>query len=399
MPLLTSMLILIVLARLLGKIFERYNQPAIVGEMLAGVLLGPSVLNLIQPNAALSGIAEFAVFLVVLSAGLEMNLKDILFTLRGRGIVIALLGFLLPFAGGVSLAILFEMDVMRTVFLGLCVSITALPVAVRILQNFNLLNTDIARHAVATAIFNDVVALLVLGIVLNLPEQPSFQAVAVSIARTSWKLLLLGAFILSFNWFLQKMIRRGIRLERFSEKIVDFLGTEAMFGILVLFVLVFGSVSEALGFHFVIGAFFGALLIERNFFLAARYDELNHTLSSITGGFLAPVFFAYLGLEFNIAVLKSTTFITLLLAISVGSKIVAGWLGGWLIRLPTVHSLGIGIILNGRGVMELVIASIAYERGFIGQGLFSTLVFMGVVTTMITPLMFRKWVIPRLHAS
>jgi Kef-type K+ transport system membrane component KefB len=397
MPLLTSLLILIVVARLLGQIFQRFGQPSIVGEMLAGVLLGPSILDLIHPNTALSSISEFAVFLVVLSAGLEMNFKDIFNALFSKGIVIAVLGFVLPLAAGLMVGAVFQLDVMRTVFLGLCVSITALPVTVRILQSFNLLNSDIARYSVATAIFNDVVALLVLGVILNLPAQPSLGVIAVSIVSTSWKLIALGGFILGFNWQLERMIKRGIHIEKISEKLVDLVGNEALFGILVLFVLVFGSISEALGFHFVIGAFFGALLIDRKFFLASRYHELDLTLRSITEGFLGPVFFAYLGLEFNLEALRPVGFVLIVLIVSIVSKIAAGWLGGWLIRLPPPHPLGIGIILNGRGVMELVIASIAYERGFINQGLFSTLVLMGVVTTMMTPLMFRKWIMPRLE--
>ncbi|MCM2277201.1 MAG: cation:proton antiporter [Oligoflexia bacterium] len=396
MPLLTSLLLLIVVARLFGQLFHKFNQPAIVGEMLAGVLLGPSMLDAIQPSPALAGISELAVFLVVLSAGLEMKFKDVVDALRGRGFLIAVLGFVIPLFAGMLVGIVFGLDVMRTVFLGLCISITALPVAVRILQSFKLLDSDIARYSVATAIFNDVAALLALGVILNLPAQRSFQGVAVSILTTSSKLVVLGAFILGFNWILEKMVEKGIHVERIPEKLVQWLGNEALFGILVVFVLVFGSVSELLGFHFVIGAFFGSLLIDRKFFLVSRFHELERTLGSVTGGFLAPVFFAYLGLEFDVEAMQSAGFVLVVLVVSIGSKIYAGWLGGRLLRLPPERALGIGIILNGRGVMELVVASIAYERGFIGQGLFSTLVLMGVVTTLITPLLFRKWVLPRL---
>jgi Kef-type K+ transport system membrane component KefB len=337
--------------------------------------------------------------LIVLSAGLEMNFRDVMDSLRGKGIVIAILGFVIPLTGGVLVGIAFELDVMRTVFLGLCISITALPVTVSILQSFNLLNSDIARYSVATAIFNDIVALMALGIILNLPEQKSLQAVGFSILNASWKLVVLCIFILGFNWVIQKVIEKGVHIERLSEKLVGLIGNEALFGILLLFVLVFGSVSAALGFHFVIGAFFGALLIDRKFFLASRYHELDLTLRSITGGFLAPVFFAYLGLEFNISIIESFWFVCVVLAVSIGTKILAGWLGGRLIRLSPTQSLGIGIILNGRGVMELVIASIAYDRGFIGQGMFSILVLMGVVTTMITPFMFRIWIMPKLETK
>ncbi|MDP8568375.1 cation:proton antiporter [Methylophilus aquaticus] len=396
MPLLTSLLILIVIARLFGQIFRRFKQPAIIGEMLAGVVLGPSLLNFITPSPALSGISEFAVFLIVLSAGLEMNFKEVIDSMRGKGVVIALLGFILPLTGGILVGATFGMDVTRTVFLGLCVSITALPVTVSILQSFKLLGSDIARYSVATAIFNDIAALLALGVILNLPEQKSLQAVGISIFHASWKLVLLCALILGFNMLLQKLIEMGVHIERLSEKLVDIIGNEALFGILLLFVLIFGSVSAALGFHFIIGAFFGALLIDRTFFLASRYNELELTLSSITGGFLAPVFFATLGLEFKVEIIDSFWFVAVVLVVSIATKVLAGWLGGRLIGLPKSHALGIGFILNGRGVMELVIASIAYERGFIGQDLFSVLIIMGVVTTMITPFMFRKWIMPTL---
>lgn len=396
MPLLTSLLILIVTARLLGQVFSRFNQPAIIGEMLAGVLLGPSLLNLITPSPALSGLSEFAVFLIVLSAGLEMNFKEVIDSMRGKGAVIALLGFLLPLTGGILVGVGFGLDVSRTVFLGLCVSITALPVTVSILQSFKLLDSTIARYSVATAIFNDIAALLVLGVILNLPEQKSYQAVASATFNASWKLILLMTLIVSISVLIKQVVQRGIHIDQLSEKLVALIGNEALFGLLLLLVLVFGSVSAALGFHFIIGAFFGALLIDRTFFSPERYKELELTLGSITGGFLAPVFFAYLGLEFKIQVIDSLWFVAVVLVVSIVTKILAGWLGGRLIGLSKSDALGIGFILNGRGVMELVIASIAYERGFIGQDLFSVLVLMGVVTTLITPLMFRKWVMPKL---
>lgn len=396
MPFLTALLILIVTARLLGQLFSRINQPAIIGEMLAGVILGPSLFNLISPTPALSGISEFAVFLIVLSAGLEMNFKEVIDSMRGKGVVIALLGFLLPLSGGILVGVGFGLDVSRTIFLGLCVSITALPVTISILQSFKLLDSNIARYSIATAIFNDIAALLVLGVILNLPEQKSYQAVGSAIFHASWKLILLIVLILAVSLLIKKAIEKGIHIDQLSEKLVHFIGNEALFGLLLLLVLVFGSVSTALGFHFVIGAFFGALLIDRTFFLPSRYKELELTLSSITGGFLAPVFFAYLGLEFKVQVIDSFWFVAVVLAVSIATKILAGWLGGRLIGLSKSDALGIGFILNGRGVMELVIASIAYERGFIGQDLFSVLVLMGVITTLITPLMFRKWILPQL---
>lgn len=391
MSLLTSLLLLIVVARLLGRLLVRLGQPALVGEILAGLLLGPSLLGLIESGPALAAISELAVFLVVLSAGLEMNFQDVLGVLRkGRGMFVALLGFALPFAGGIALGILFELDVMRTVFLGLCVSITALPVAVRMLDSFGLLGTEIANYSVATAIVNDLLALLILGVILDLPAEGTYQGLFSSILITGGKLILLAVFVIGFSLFLEWADRRASALSTWPEKLVAWLGPEALFGVVVAFVLVFGAISEVLGFHFVIGAFFGALLIDKKYFLASRYSELERTLASVTGGFLAPVFFASLGLEFKILEMQSWQFVVSVLLVSIITKLVAGWVGGRFVGMSNADSWGLGVILNGRGVMELVVAGIAYQRGFIGSGLFSTLVLMGVVTTLLTPLLFER---------
>ena len=377
----------------------RFQQPAIVGEMLAGVLLGPSVFAVVHASEALSGISELAVFLVVLSAGLEMKFADVVEAFKGKGIIIGLLGFVIPLAAGMLTGWMFGLDVNRSVFLGLCIAITALPVAVGILQSFNLLNSDIAKYSIATAVLNDVLALMIMGVILGLPEQRSFDAVAISVLVILWKLLVLGAVIVSLNWLLEKVYDWGFHVERIPERLVQWLGNDALFGIVVVFVLAFGTVSEQLGFHFVIGAFFGALLIDRKFFVAERYHVLDSTLRSVSDGFLAPIFFLYLGLEFNATEIPSIWFAVIVLIVSMVTKVVAGWVGSRMIKLPPVKALGIGIILNGRGVMELVIASIAYERGLIDQGLFSTLVLMGVITTLITPILFRKYVLPKLDSS
>lgn len=396
MPLVSSLLLLIIAARVFGRIATRFKQPAIVGEMFAGVLIGPSVFDLVHASEALSGISELAIFLIVLSAGLEMNFADVVEAFKGKGVIIALLGFVVPLAAGMTVGMAFGLDVNRTVFLGLCIAITALPVAIGILQSFNLLNSTIAKYSIATAVLNDVLALMIMGVILSLPEQRSFDMIALSVFSTLSKLVLLGAVIVGFNWILEKLVAWGVHVERFPELLVRWLGGDALFGILVVFVLAFGTASEQLGFHFVIGAFFGALLIDRKFFLAERYHVLDSTLKSVSDGFLAPVFFVYLGLEFNASQIPSLLFLSVVIVVSVVTKIAAGWLGGRIIKLNKLDSLGVGIILNGRGVMELVIASIAYERGLIEQGLFSTLVIMGVATTMITPLLFRRFVYTKL---
>lgn len=390
MSLLSSLLVLLIAARLCGRLFARYKQPEVVGEILAGILLGPALLGIVAPTPAMSGIAELAVFLVILSAGLEMRFADVVGAMRGRGLVLAVLSFVLPFASGVAIGAAYELDAMRKIFLGLCIAITALPVAVKILDGLGLLDTPIARYAIATAILNDLAALLLLGVILTLPPQPTLLAVGTSLLVGGAKLLALAAIVIGLNRAVLGLEARGVAIQELPERLVRNLGPEALFGLVVLFVLAFGSVSEVLGFHFVIGTFFGALLLDKRFFRPARYDDLTRTLGSVTGGLLAPVFFAYLGLKFELTSLKDLGFVAVVLGISVLTKLASGWIGGRLAGMSHREAAGLGCMLNGRGVMELVVASIAYEKGFIGPGIFSTLVLMGIVTTMLAPALFAR---------
>jgi Kef-type K+ transport system membrane component KefB len=390
MSLLSSLLLLIVVARLFGRLFARYNQPELIGEILAGVLLGPAILGLIEPNKALAGVTELAVFLIILNAGLEMRFSDIVGAMKGRGLMLAAISFFIPFGGGVLVAAAFGQDIMRMIFLGLCISITALPVAVKLMDSLGILHTPIARFSLATAVVNDVAALFILGIVLNLPETLTLGDASAAVGIATLKLIAMGMVVLGLNHLLNWLEKRNINVQALPESMIKVFGPEALFGIVIVFVLVFGTISEALGFHFVIGAFFGALFLDKKHFIASRYKDLQGTLGSITNGFLGPIFFAYLGLELQLVSLSEWEFPFIVIVVSIVTKLFAGWLGGLMVGMEHRESLGLGAVLNGRGVMELVVAGIAYQNGFIGPTMFSTLVLMGIVTTFLTPIFFKQ---------
>jgi len=390
MSLLSSLLLLIVVARLFGRLFARYNQPELIGEILAGVLLGPAILGLIEPNKALAGVTELAVFLIILNAGLEMRFSDIVSAMKGRGLMLAAISFFIPFGGGVLVAAAFGQDIMRMIFLGLCISITALPVAVKLMDSLGILHTPIAKFSLATAVVNDVAALFILGIVLNLPETLTLGDASVAVGIATLKLMAMGLVVVGLNQLLNWLEKRNVNVQALPESMIKVFGPEALFGIVIVFVLVFGTISEALGFHFVIGAFFGALFLDKKHFIASRYKDLQGTLGSITNGFLGPIFFAYLGLELQLISLTEWNFPLVVILVSIVTKLFAGWLGGLMVGMDHRESLGLGAVLNGRGVMELVVAGIAYQNGFIGPTMFSTLVLMGIVTTFLTPIFFKQ---------
>lgn len=389
MNLFTDLLMLIVVARILGHIMTRLRQPALIGELAAGILLGPSVLDAVHMSEPLAGIAGLAIFFIVLSAGMEMNFGDVVSAARGKGLLIAAFSFLMPLVAGIIIGLAAGLPPTRTVVLALCISITALPVAVRILEGFNMLHSKIARYAIASSVINDLAALLLLGLLFNMPWNEGVGAAAVATLISGAKLLAFIAIIIAAEQLLRAMSRGTKTSSRFSERFANWFGTEALFGLVVLFVLSFAAISETFGFHSVIGAFFGGLLISREMFVVARYKQIEQTLNSVSRGFLAPIFFATLGLEFSIQGMPSAWFVGAILAASIAFKILAGWFGGRMAGLTRAESLGLGFILNGRGVMELVVAKIALESAFIDIDLFSALLLVGIVTTLITPILFR----------
>jgi Kef-type K+ transport system membrane component KefB len=358
--------------------------------MAAGLILGPAVFGWVRANEALKAISDLAVFLIVLSAGLEMSLSDIRSALRGRGFGVALISFVLPLASGALLGAAFKLDVMRSVFLGLTMSITALPVAIRILEGFGILHSEVGRLSMGSAVLSDLAALLILGVILTLPEQRSYAALASAVCWTTGKLILLAVAVLLDERGLEELPKRRVHVERIPERIIEVFGNEALLGIVILFVLVFSSVSETLGFHAVVGSFFGALLIKKKFFLVSRYDELEKTIASVGSGFLSPIFFAYLGLEVEPSSMRSLAFVLAVTVVAILSKVVSGVFGGRFAGLSRNDSLRLGIILNGRGVMGLVVASIAFERKFIGPAMYSTLTLMSIVTTVLAPILYRQ---------
>lgn len=191
LPLFTNLLILLVVSRLFGEVFERMRQLAMIGEILAGILLGPSVLDIIHRTEAIQVISELGIFLLVIIAGLEINIDDILKSLKGKNIIISLMAFFLPIASGLAVGYFFGLDAMTTTFIGLCVAITALPVSIRILMDLGMIHSDVGQKIITVAIFDDILALTILGVLLNIKDTDmSFWAItkAASISVVSFLL-------------------------------------------------------------------------------------------------------------------------------------------------------------------------------------------------------------------
>ena len=385
MPFIEAILLLLVTARIAGEVAERLGQPAMIGEILAGVILGPSVLGLIQVTPELKAIADIGVFLLVLLAGMEIDVHDVLAAVRGRGIWIGLLGFCVPLLLGVGVGLIFSIE--RSIFLGLCIAITALPVSVRILMDLGWLQTRLGQRIVSAAVFNDVLSLLILGVLLDTQDVELGSA---EFFRHTLFVLLKATLFMACVVGVSQLVRYStghLPLSRiWLGRLLQILkGKETVFAVTLLFVLVFAGVSDAIGLHFVVGAFFGSMLLNRALLGTSNFQSVERTASSVTMGFLGPIFFAVIGLEFHAATLTNWPLVAAVLLAASGGKLLGGYWGGRLAGHPSIESWALGMGLNGRGVMELVIASIARENGFIDGQLFAILVLMGTLTTVATP--------------
>lgn len=392
LPFFASLLLLLAVARFFGEIMERMKQPAMIGEILAGIMLGPSVFNFIHRTEELKVISELGIFLLIIIAGLEINIEGILKSMKGRNLIISLSAFFIPFLSGITVGYYFGLDEMATIFVGLCIAITALPVSIRILMDFGKLNTTLGQKIISIAIFDDILALTILGVILDLSN---VEMTFINISKTILFTLLKLIFFVILVVFSYKQIKRFSQKENFIQNKLDAVlsllrGKESLFAIFFVFILIFATITESIGLHFIIGAFFASMLISKELVGEKHLTSIHNTTNGMTIGFLAPIFFAGIGLEFQFSAIENYGLLLLIVVVSFSSKIVGGYLGSRIAKLEHKLALAIGIGLNGRGIMELVIANIAYKAGVISLEIFSMLVIMGVFTTLCTPFLLRK---------
>ena len=392
LPFFTNLLILLVVAKVFGEIFERFKQPAMIGEIIAGIIVGPSLLNIVHRTEDIKVISELGIFLLVIIAGLEINLDDILKSLKGRNIIISLMAFFVPILSGIAVGYYFDKDIMTTVFIGLCVAITALPVSIRILMDLGKINSYIGQKIISVAIFDDVIALTILGLILNINDSEMTLSNVVKNASISLlKLTIFVVILFAAYYLIKKLSNRENYFERQLNKLLLLLkGKESLYAIFFVFVLTFSTITESLGLHFIIGAFFAAMLISENLVGKKHLESFHKTTNGLAMGFLAPIFFAGIGLEFNVTSIQNIGLLLTVIAVSYFSKIFGGYFGARMAGLDSKNSLTLGIGLNARGIMELVIANIAYKAGLINAEVFSILVIMGVLTTLSTPIMLKR---------
>ncbi|HEY6644552.1 cation:proton antiporter [Povalibacter sp.] len=381
----TSLFLLLGSAHVLGALGRRLGLPALAGHMVAGILIGPSLLGWITPDASLVAVADIAVFFVVLAAGLEMRLQHVTDVLRGRGAVSLFAGFILPVCVGGAIALAFGLAPIPATVVALCIAVTALPVALQILSAFDMLGTRIAHVTVSGALLSDVLVFLILGVLIELSTgtvRPPAAAVGIAFLKLGGLVLAIAAAHFAC---VHVMKRRAAATTSSSDV------SPGNLAFVLLFVLGLGALSELLGFHFVIGSFFAAMMVTPELIGEHSFERLERTSELLTAGLFGPVFLAYQGLQFHLDTLGQPVMIAVLIVGAVAAKLFSGYLVGRMQHMSHHDAWGVGIVMNARGVVELVVASIAFRAALVDGEVFSMLLIVGMVTTVLTPLMLSAW--------
>ncbi|MEH2113994.1 cation:proton antiporter domain-containing protein [Nostoc sp.] len=396
---LVQLSLLLLVARGLGELMRRINLPPVVGELLAGVLLGPSLFGLLLPDLQaqifpksqeqsnlLSVISWLGVLFLLIVTGLETDLKLIL--RKGKtALLISLGGIIVPFITGFGLGWLLpdsfladpEKRLVFSLFIATAMSISAVPVIAKVLMDLNLIRRDIGQVTLAAGMTDDTIGWILLSVVSGLASSGKFDFGTIFHSVSAAILFLAIAFT----------IGRTI-VDQILRWVDDYVGgIAASISVVLILSLSAAALTHALGLEAALGAFVLGILAGQS----RRFsNEAGHTLEVFTAAFLAPIFFASAGLKVNLLTLlvpQTLIFGLIVLAVACVGKFTGAYIGSRVGGLSHWEGLAMGSGMNARGAMEIVVATIGLSLGVLNPQMYSIIVMVAIVTSLMAPPLLR----------
>jgi Kef-type K+ transport system membrane component KefB len=402
--LLSQLCIALVFARVFGEIFRRLRQPTVVGEIIGGILLGPTVMGhlfpstfqelfLSHPNATMSmdGIYFISVVMLLFISGMEIELPMV--WKNGKtATIISFTGMIIPLgigfatgwfgysflSGGAE-----ENKLVFSLFMGTAFAITALPVIAKILFDLNLLNSKIGSLIISCAMLTDFVGWNLFSVVLSMMPNTQHHFGQFTLWQTALITILFAIFVLTiFKFLLNRLI--GFVNKRFN-------GPGGSVSIAMALCFAAAIFTEYIGIHAVFGAFLMGIAFGESIHFAGKSKEIIH---QFVANIFAPLFFISIGLKVDFIGNFDLKIVLIILVISFITKILGGYLGGRLGGLRTNESLAIGFGINARGAMEIMLGLIALQAHLIDEKIFVALTLMAIITS-ITSGYFIKYFLKR----
>jgi Kef-type K+ transport system membrane component KefB len=371
-PFLLQLFLIFVWAKLSGEVLEQIRLPAVVGEILAGILVGPYAANLVRLDDAIYAIAQIGAIFLLFTIGLDTNPKELI-SVGATSLYVALAGMTLPFVLGFSYMIMRHDALHEAIFVAVAMVATSVGITARVLGDMHVLQTVPARIILGAAVFDDILGLVLLGVVMGL----------VSTTSTAWAQVIVTSveaigFALLMIFYAPRVVRRlEPGLERMSTQ-----NAPLILAIAICLGLSYAAVK--VGMAAMIGAFFAGLAF-------AEYSPRWNLLPRATAinEFLAPFFFFTMGARLNIGVFDRKLIVSAIIisALAFLSKLVG-------CGLPVLHSgwktaLKVGIGMTPRGEVGLIVALIGLQMNVVSQSAYALVVFMSGATTLIAPPILR----------
>jgi K+:H+ antiporter len=399
---LAEVVVLVVGARLGGEIAIRLGVAQVVGELVVGICLGPSLFGKLWPGAfealfpadplqrgLLDILSWIGVIFLVLLAGFETRLGIV--RRASKAVVSGWLGgFLLPFLLGFAFGWIIPSDLIGVgisrpvfaLFVATAMSISAIPVIARILMDLNLFRTRVGMVTISTAVADDTVGWIVLAIVSGLALEQQVEAGTVAVALIGTAIFLFLAFTVG-QWLVRRAFAGTGRLR----------SPFAQATLILVLAFAFGAITQAIHVHLVLGVFVAGILIARTSW-RIRDREMVESIRRVGLAFFIPFFFGYTGIKVDLTTLTGSTLLVAVAAVFVAclGKLVGGSLGARVGGLPKWEALAVGAGLNARGAMELVIAAIGLSIGILTLPMYTIIVLIAVITSLMAAPLVRSFV-------
>lgn len=382
-----ALLIVIIAAKVGGYISFRLRQPSVLGELLAGLILGPTVFDMLHAWPIFRGeghlaesltlMAEIGVILLMMLAGLELHLDELLKSGKVSAFA-GVLGVLVPFGMGYAAALLFDVPPAEALLIGLTLSATSVSISAQTLMELNVLRSKVGLGMLGAAVFDDILVILLLSIsflVLGGAAGGAF-VILITIGRM---ILYIVLAVIAGLYILPWLIRRAEQMP-VSQGLLSFV---------IVTVLFYAWSAEMLGgMATITGAFLVGLFLGRT----PYRERIESGIAAMAYAFFVPIFFVNIGLEVNMRSIGSgqgLMFALLITVVAILSKIIGSGIGARLAGFPWRPALQLGIGMVSRGEVGLIVASVALANGLLSVDNFSVVVFMVIVATLVTPPMLR----------
>jgi Kef-type K+ transport system membrane component KefB len=388
--LLLQVIVILLTARVVGALFRKIGQPTVVGEMVAGILLGPSLLGLLAPGAmnflflpssleTLRLLSQVGIIIFMFIVGMELNVQD----LRRKAhaaILVSHASIVVPFFLGATFSLLLYRPYVPdgisfssfSVFMAVAMSITAFPVLASIIKERGLSKSYLGTMAIACAAVDDVTAWCLLAVVVASVKAEGLGGAAMTVVLM---LLFVGAMLFLLKPRAERLVREDAGEGTWGRGLV---------ATVLLFVFLSALLTEVIGIHALFGAMLAGVVMPSH---AGLRSFLTRQLETITTTFLMPLFFAFTGLRTQIGLLddwSSWLICAGVIAVAIAGKVGGSALAARWVGMSGRDSLSLGVLMNTRGLMELIVLNIGYDLGILSPEIFSIMVFMAIATTFMT---------------